>query len=284
MGSQERRSILCPNCSRLISIDESPCPHCGLRNPGSRWRNNFWTKGFRNGDQFIRNIIYVNAALFILSVALSPTTTGFSMNPFAFLSPSNKSLLLLGATGSFPLDKFHRWWTLLSANYLHASILHILFNMMAFYQIAPLILQEYGAYRMVSIFTLSGVGGYVVSYFAGVPFTLGASAAVCGLIGAALYYGKSRGGYFGEMVYRQVGGWVLGIFVFGFFFPGINNWAHGGGLICGILTGALLGYRERSADTLFHRVAANICILATLGALLWGICSSLFILMPSSLS
>ena len=135
---------------------------------------------------------------------------------------------------------------------------------------------------MISIFTLSGVGGYVVSYFAGVPFTLGASAAVCGLIGAALYYGKSRGGYFGQMVYRQVSGWVLGIFIFGFLIPGINNWAHGGGLIGGILTASLMGYKERSTENLLDQGVAGICILATLGALFWGVCSSLLILAYSS--
>jgi rhomboid protease GluP len=216
--------------------------------------------------------------MFILSVLMSPTSTGFSMNPFSFLSPGDRGLLLLGATGTIPIDRFHRWWTLLSANYLHASILHIFFNMMAFYQIAPLIVQEYGTYRMVTIFTLSGVGGYVLSYFAGIPFTLGASAAVCGLIGAALYYGKSRGGYYGQMVYRQVGGWVLGIFLFGFFFPGINNWAHGGGLVCGVLTGFLLGYQERITEKHFHKALAGICVLATLATLMWAICSSLIIL------
>jgi rhomboid protease GluP len=279
MGNSERRSILCPRCKRLISIDESPCPHCGLRNPGSRWRNNFWTKGFHHGDQLIRTVLYLNAAMFLLSVILSPSSTRFSMNPFDFLSPGDRSLLLLGATGTIPIDRFHRWWTLLSANYLHAGMLHILFNMVAFYQIAPLVIQEFGGYRMLCIYTLSGVGGYVVSYFAGIPFTLGASAAVCGLIGATLYYGKSRGGYFGQLIYRQVGGWVLGIFIFGFLVPGINNWAHAGGLACGILTGFLMGYRERSKDRLVHQVAAGICVVATLGALSWGIVSSLFILM-----
>jgi rhomboid protease GluP len=200
------------------------------------------------------------------------------MNPFGFLSPGNSSLLLLGATGRIPIDQFHRWWTVLTANYLHGSIFHILFNMMALYQIAPLILQEYGRYRMVSIFTLSGVGGYLVSYLAGIPFTLGASGAVCGLIGAALYYGKSRGGAYGQMIYRQVGGWALGIFIFGFLFPGINNWAHGGGLLCGILTAALMGYQERTAENTFHQGTAGICVVATLGALIWAIGSSFVIL------
>jgi len=200
------------------------------------------------------------------------------MNPFGFLSPGNSSLLLLGATGTIPIDQFHRWWTVLTANYLHGSIFHILFNMMALYQIAPLILQEYGRYRMVSIFTLSGVGGYLISYLAGITFTLGASGAVCGLIGAALYYGKSRGGAYGQMIYRQVGGWALGIFIFGFLFPGINNWAHGGGLLCGILTAYLMGYQERTAENTFHQGTAGICVVATLGALIWAVSSSFIIL------
>jgi rhomboid protease GluP len=278
MKNQERRSILCPSCRKLVSIDESFCPHCGLRHPGSRLRNNPFTRSILAGDQLIRNIIYLNAAMFILSVVVNPTSTGFSMNPFSFLSPGDKSLLLLGATGTIPIDKFHRWWTLISASYLHAGILHILFNMIALSQIAPLILQEYGAARTVSIYSFSGIGGYVASYYAGIPFTLGASAAVCGLIGAALYYGKSRGGYFGQTVFRQVGGWAIGIFIFGFLFPGINNWAHGGGLIFGILTAALLGYRDRNEESSLHKVLAAILVLATLVTLAWAVSTTLMML------
>jgi rhomboid protease GluP len=271
MENQKRHSTLCPNCRRLISTDEPQCPYCGLRNPGSRWKSTLWSGGLLKGENLLRNIIYLNAAMYILSIVISPSSTGFSANPFSFLSPGNQSLLLLGATGRIPIDTYHRWWTVISANYLHGSVLHILFNMMALNQIGPLIIQEYGGYRMFSIFTISGVGGYLVSYLAGVPFTIGASAAVCGLIGAAIYYGKHRGGYFGQAVYRQVGGWAIGIFAFGFMVPGINNWAHGGGLIFGILSGFLLGYHERITENYFHRTVAAICVFATIGSLVWSV-------------
>jgi hypothetical protein len=36
---------------------------------------------------------------------------GLSANPFMFLSPSNGALLLLGSTGTIPIDQGHRWWT-----------------------------------------------------------------------------------------------------------------------------------------------------------------------------
>ena len=128
--------------------------------------------------------------MFILALLLNPSGTRVSLNPLTALAPSDLSLLRLGATGTIPIDRLHRWWSLLTANYLHGGILHIVFNMMAFRQLAPFVIREYGPYRMISLFTLSGVGGFLVSYLAGVALTIGASAAVCGLIGAALFYGK----------------------------------------------------------------------------------------------
>jgi hypothetical protein len=126
--------------------------------------------------------------------------------------------------------------------------------MLALRQISPLVIREYGTHRMTIIYTLSGVCGFLVSYLAGVGFTIGASAAVCGLIGAALYYGKRRGGVYGHAVYRQVGGWALGIVLFGLVIPGINNWAHGGGMAAGILVGLLSGYHERKKENMLHRL------------------------------
>jgi rhomboid protease GluP len=284
MEKMNRNSILCPNCRRLISTDEQHCPYCGLQNPGSRWKKISLGKGLLGPDRIVINIISVNVGMFILSILINPASIGFSANPLSFFSPGAKSLLLLGATGTIPIDQFHRWWSVLSANYLHASILHILFNMVALWQIGPLVLQEYGSYRMVSIYTLSGAGGFLASYLAGVPFTLGASAAICGFIGATLYFGKSRGGHFGQAVYQQVGGWAIGIFVFGFLVPGINNWAHGGGMLCGALTGFLLGYRERNEENLYHRLLGVICVLATLAALIWAAGLALVILLYGRLS
>jgi len=134
---------------------------------------------------------------------------------------------------------------------------------------------------MFIIYTLSGVFGFFVSYLAEVTFTIGASAAVCGLIGAALYFGKSRGGIYGQTIYRQIGGWAIGIFLFGFLVPSINNWAHGGGMLAGAALGFLLGYQERSREKQGHKIGALCCILITALVLLWAIFSSLYLLLLS---
>jgi rhomboid protease GluP len=274
--SNGRKSILCPNCRGLVSRDVDHCPYCGIGHPGAWWKNNAWTRGLYDADQLIRAVIYVNIGMFALSLLFRPGAAGITMNPFQLLSPANESLFLLGATGTIPIDRFNRVWTLLTANYLHGGILHIFFNMTAFSHLAPLVVKEYGPYRMLAIYTLGGVGGYLVSYLAGIPFTIGASAAVCALIGAILYYSKSRGGTYGDALYSQVGGWIIGLALFGFLVPGINNWAHGGGVLAGVALGFLLGYQERSRETLTHKTVAGGCVVLTALALLWGVGSAVF--------
>jgi len=276
MQGDRRKSILCPHCGKLISVAEHKCPHCGISRPGARWKNIPITRGLLQSDQLIKTIIYANVGMYLISLLMNPTRMGLSANPFMFLSPSNGALLLLGSTGTIPIDQGHRWWTLVSANYLHGGILHIVFNMIALYQIGPLVLREYGANRLIGLYTLGGIFGFLVSYFAGVRLTLGASAAVCSLIGASLYYGKSRGGAYGQAIYKQISGWVLMLFIFGFLVPGINNWGHGGGIVGGIILGYFLGYHERTRENLFHKSLAGVCVVLTVAVLAWAILSSVY--------
>ena len=272
----QRQSILCPNCRKLISSSEARCPYCGTARPGSWYKNNAWTRGFRDPGQFVKYIIAVNVGMYIISILFNPKGAGLSMNPLTFLSPSNESLFLLGATGTLPIDRYHRLWTLISAGFLHGGILHIFFNMAAMRQLASVVNREFGVYRMFAIYTLSGIIGFWVSYLAGIGFTIGASASVCGLVGAILFYGKSRGGVYGKNLYRQVAGWVVFIFAFGLLVPGINNWGHGGGIVAGIALGYLLGYQEKKKENLFHKILAGACAAATIAVLVWAVATAVY--------
>ena len=276
MANPQRQSILCPNCKKLISVSESKCPFCGTARPGSWWKNNPWTRGLRDPNQFVKTLIAVNVGMYIISILFNPRATGLSLNPLTFLSPSDTSLFLLGATGTVPIDEYHRLWTLVSASFLHGSVLHIFFNMAALWQLASVVNREFGAYRMFVIYTGGGIIGFLISYLAGVPLTIGASASVCGLIGALLYYGKSRGGIYGRRLYRQIFTWVVFLAAFGVIVPGINNWGHGGGILAGILVGFLLGYQEKKRENIIHKIFAAVCAMVTVAVLMWAVGTGIY--------
>jgi len=256
-----QRPVLCPRCRTLIGSEESTCSHCGASRSAPWWQLINLTRSAFEGDWVVKAIITVNILYYALSLVVSVST-----GRGGFLSPGNGSLMLLGATGTIPIEH-GRFWSLLSANYLHGGVLHLIFNLMAFRQIAPWVSNEYGASRMFIIYTLGGVFGFWISYLAGVSFTIGASAGICSLIGALLYYGKARGGVYGNSVFREVSGWLVSLLIFGVIIPGINNWGHGGGIIGGILLGWLLGYEGRRSETTLHTVLALLCAIATVAVL-----------------
>ncbi|PKN38978.1 MAG: rhomboid family intramembrane serine protease [Deltaproteobacteria bacterium HGW-Deltaproteobacteria-2] len=267
----ERKSILCPNCRKLISMDEPSCPYCGLTRPGLHNTAGAIRKIFF-GTNPVMAIIYINIAYYFLSLIFGGISNDGSFN---FLSPSNQSLFLLGASGTYPVIVEHRFWTLISASFLHGGLMHILFNMMALYQLGPFVLQEFGFHRFINLYIITGACGFAASVIFGVPFTIGASASVCGLIGAIIYYGKSRGGSYGEAIYKQAMGWVIGLIFFGLIFPGINNWAHGGGLLSGIALSFLMGYNDNKPESAWSKLLAFACILLTAAILIWAVISSL---------
>lgn len=261
------RSILCPKCRQIIGSEEAFCSWCGSSRTNPLWRLVGIIRGASKSDQISMMLLSLNLLYFAISLMLSTKTDSSG----GFLSPGQNSLFMLGATGTVPIDKYGRIWSLVTANYLHGGILHLVFNMMALRQLAPQVTGEYGSSRMFIIYTLGGILGYVVSYLAGIPFTIGASAALCSLLGSLFYFGKKKGGVYGSSMYREVSGWILSLFIFGLLFPGINNWAHGGGILGGIVLGMLLGYNEQRAENVLHHILAFLCGVMTIGALGWAL-------------
>ncbi len=267
--------MLCPRCRRLIGRSEKVCPYCGLPAPGGMRPLGAVLRRLDSPDDFLRILIWINVVFFALTIFLSAGRIHFSANPFTFLAPDNWSLLRLGASGVLPIDRLGRWWTLIAAGYLHGGLLHIFFNMAALNQIGRLILREYGVYRMFVIYTIGSAVGFLTSYLAGVVLTIGASAGLCALVGAALYYGKRRGGIYGQAVYRQTSGWIVGLILIGLM-PGINNWAHGGGLAAGAAAAHLLGYIERRAASRIDRLLGLAAMLLTGAVLAWALVNAFF--------
>jgi rhomboid protease GluP len=254
MFRQTSGSSLCYACGKLNRVDAAVCFYCGARRPG------LW--GFAPGlarligrVDFARVVTAVCVVAYAASLLLDPAAALRPRGMFDLLAPSQRALYDLGMTGSIPWAQ-GRWWTLLTAIYLHGSLLHIVFNLLWIRQLAPPVEELFGQARLILIFTAAGVLGFVLSNLAGVPWTIGASGAVFGLLGALVHYGRSRGGAFGLGVFRQYWQWALILFVLGFLMPGVNNLGHLGGFVGGYLAALVLGYGERRPERGAHRLAA----------------------------
>jgi len=205
--------------------------------------------------------------LYALMLAWDPgnINTGGILTMF---SPSTNALFLFGASGAVPVFAAHQWWTVLTAGWLHAGILHIFFNMLWIRQLAPPTSEMYGASRMIIIYTIAGIVGFTASSLAGAfihlpiiggsGFTVGASAPIFGLLGALIYYGKRTGS---SIVGDQAKSWAVMLFIFGFIMPGVDNWAHAGGFAGGYATAKFLD--PLKPERLDHLVAALLCLGAT---------------------
>ncbi len=230
----------------LVGVNDERCYNCGGRNPGL-WGFAPLLRSLGADMGVVPIVIGGCAVMYVLSLIFSGGNIGTG-GLFSFLSPSPYALFVFGESGSMPVFRLGRWWTVLSAAWLHASILHIVFNMMALRQLGPPTADLYGPWRMVIIYTAAAVGGFALSSFAGAylpgilflrggQFTVGASASICGLIGAILYYGHRSGS---SMARSYATSYLMSLAVMGFLIPGIDNYAHAGGFGAGYLAARIL--------------------------------------------
>jgi rhomboid protease GluP len=243
---QRTGSVLCTSCGVLVGVNDDRCYNCNRRNPGL-WGFAPALRSLGTDLGFVPFVIGACATLYVLTLVASQGNIGMG-GLFSMFSPSTQALFLFGASGAQPVFLFGRWWTVLSAAWLHAGVLHILFNMMAVRQLAPQTADLYGPGRMVIIYTAGAVLGFALSSFAGayIPgflflrggrFTVGASASIAGLIGAMLAYGHRTGS---SMARSQATSYILMLALYGFMLPGIDNYAHAGGFAGGYLAARVL--------------------------------------------
>ena len=239
---------------------------CGLPRPGVVANLPILRDLLRERLSFVDGLTLVNFLLFVLVLGLDIQAISLSGSLFNWLSPSGEALYRAGMGGAVPVLGEGRWWTLLTATYLHGSLLHILFNMLWLRQIGHWIEELFGASRFLLIYTVAGIAGALLSSLMGTTYLVGASGSIFGLYGALLFYGRARGGTFGSALFRQAMIWAAIGFFFGLTMPNVDNWGHLGGLVGGLAISLLLGYQARQRQTLYHHLAA----LATL--VLIGVC------------
>jgi membrane associated rhomboid family serine protease len=148
------------------------------------------------------------------------------------------------------------WWRLGTSMFLHGGILHLAFNMFALYWLGTIVERALGTPKFLLIYLVSGLAGSAGALWFSSPatFTVGASGAIFGLIGAYLVLEYLSTG--------SLAGQAMGLLLFSLilsFRPGISIGGHIGGLVGGVLaTYVLLHFQIRSQQALGIVLAVGI--------------------------
>jgi rhomboid protease GluP len=285
-GRKRTGSVLCTSCGVLVGVNDATCYNCGRRNP-SLWGFAPVLRTLGNDFGFMPIAFGLCVFMYVLTIVAS---AGISGGGFDLFGPSGYALFLFGASGAGPVFYDYRWWTVLSAAWLHGGIIHIAVNMMSLRTLVPLVGEFYGPARMVIIYTAGSVVGFTLSATAAeylpvfpviggrpVPsghLTVGASASLAGLLGALAYYGRRSGS---TMIRTQAVQWITMMFIYGVLIPVIDNYGHLGGLIGGYLAARWLD--PLKPERVDHMVIALVCFAASVAAILYSAVPSLLDLM-----
>jgi membrane associated rhomboid family serine protease len=179
-------------------------------------------------------IFGINAAVFL----------GMALSASSILDFSGPELVRWGANvGALTISG--EWWRLLTNVFVHGGIMHIAFNMWCLWNLGALCESLYGRWTYAVIYLICGVGASLANaaWHPYVP-SVGASGAIFGLAGALLAafklgeFSVPRAALSGTL--RSLGAFVVYNLIFGFAIPGIDNAAHIGGLVTGLIVGSLI--------------------------------------------
>lgn len=243
-GEQQPRPKICPACGTLVGISATRCHQCG-----TNLRFSLAALGKQFSGIFGDHEAPVTTALLIANILM------FGISWMATASSGGGGgLKILWGMGGIPLYRLgasfgpaifvqHEWFRLVTAMFLHGGLIHIGFNMMALMQFGPALEELYGSARYLFIYVVTGMFGFLVSAWFG-NFSLGASGALLGLVGVMLALTTKRGGtYMRDLRSRLITSVVI-LFVLGFSGMGMDNYAHGAGLVSGFGLGKLFADRQ----------------------------------------
>ena len=177
---------------------------------------------------------------------------------------------MFGLIDDFAVNRFYithgEVYRLFTGMFLHANLLHLLFNCYALYIIGMQLESFLGKWKYLIVYILSGFAGSCLSIFMSNGFSVGASGAIFGLLGSLVYFGFHYRVYLETVVKSQIIPLIVLNLLIGLM-PGIDNWAHIGGLIGGIFATMAVGVKYKS--TAFEQINGAILYLILVGFLIY---------------
>jgi len=182
-------------------------------------------------------IIAINVVMYIITAYFSYVYAKGSI----FNSDTNV-LIFLGAKVNDLIQK-GQYYRLISCMFLHGGIVHLGVNMYSLYAIGPMVESVYGKAKYIAIYFLSGICASIFSYIFSTNVSIGASGAIFGLLGAVLVFAvKSKGKTGNGFIKSIISVIFINIFI-GVTLPNIDNFAHMGGLLGGMIISFLVSFK-----------------------------------------
>lgn len=177
---------------------------------------------------------------------------------------------MFGFIDDFAVNRYYiingEYYRLFTGMFLHANLFHLIFNCYALYIIGMQLESFLGKWRYIIVYLLSGLAGSALSIFMSTGFSVGASGAIFGLLGSLLYFGYHYRVYLETVVKSQIIPLIVLNLLIGLM-PGIDNWAHIGGLIGGVFATMFVGIKYKS--TKFEMINGGVLYLIFIGFLLF---------------
>jgi rhomboid protease GluP len=224
--------------------------------------------GFIPHARFVTMIILtINVGLYLATVVFSQRSGQGSL-----MAVDGQTLFAFGAKFRAAIIGYGQWWRLVTAGFLHGGLLHIGMNSWVLFDLGAQVEDVYGASRLIVIYFLATVSGFLLSTFWTTALSVGASAGIMGLIGAMIALGlRNRHTSAGAAIHGMYIRWAVYMLIFGLL-PGlhIDNAAHIGGLAAGFAVAWLAGTPRLVQDWTerLWRGAAAACVVLTAGSFL----------------
>jgi len=243
-GDKQPRPRLCPACGSLVGINTNRCHECGTSLTFSLAAASRSVSGVFSGPAPATTALLV-ANIFMFGVSwLAVTAEGGGGGLSILWGVGGLTTYRLGASFGPAIFYRHEWYRLITAMFLHGGLIHIGVNMMSLMQLGPALEELYGSARYLFLYVVTGAFGFLLSAATG-HFSLGASGAILGIVGAMLAITSKRGGSFMRDLRSRLIRSVVILFVIGLY-PGIriDNMAHLGGVASGFVLGKILADRQ----------------------------------------
>lgn len=174
------------------------------------------------------------------------------------------TLLLFGANVD-SLVKIGQIYRLFTSMFLHIGIFHLICNMYALHVIGPQVESFFGKIKFLFIYLISGISGSLLSIaFSTNTVSAGASGAIFGLLGAMLYFGYHYRSYLGNVLRSQIVPIIIMNLILGFALTGVDNAAHIGGLVGGVLSASAVGINDKETTT-FEKISNYLVLIIYIG-------------------